>query len=115
VCLGTDSNARISMMEEMRWVEYVQRLVHESRGILRGPEGDVARPVFEMATVNGAHALGLEAGVIAPGAVADFAALDLDADQLAGADATTLLSAFICGADASAVTEVAVGGRWLKP
>ncbi|MEE8360659.1 MAG: formimidoylglutamate deiminase [Gemmatimonadales bacterium] len=115
VCLGTDSNARISMMEEMRWVEYVQRLAHESRGVLRGPDGDVARPVFDMATVNGAYALGLEAGLIATGAVADFVALDLDADQLIGADAATLLPAFICGSDGPAVAEVCVGGRWLEP
>ena len=114
VCLGTDSNARISMMEEMRWVEYAQRLTHESRGVLRGPDGDLARPVFDMATVNGAYALGLEAGVIATGAVADFATLDLDADQLTGADPATLLPAFICGADSSAVAEVCVGGRWLQ-
>jgi len=114
VCLGTDSNARISMMEEMRWVEYVQRLAHESRGVLRGPDGEVARPVFEMATVNGAHALGLEAGVIATGALADFAVLDLDADQLIGADESTLLPAFIGGSDASVVAEVCVGGRWHK-
>jgi formimidoylglutamate deiminase len=114
MCLGTDSNARISMMEEMRWVEYVQRLAHESRGVLRGPDGEVARPVFEMATVNGAHALGLEAGVIAAGALADFAALDLDADQLIGADAATLLPAFISGSDAAVVAEVCVGGQWLE-
>jgi formimidoylglutamate deiminase len=114
MCLGTDSNARISMMEEMRWVEYVQRLAHESRGVLRGPEGEVARPVFEMATVVGAHALGLEAGVIDSGAVADFAVLDLDADQLIGADAATLLPAFISGSDAVVVSEVCVGGQWLE-
>lgn len=112
VCLGTDSNARISMMEEMRWVEYVQRLAHQSRGVLRGPDGDLARSLFGMATTNGAYALGLEAGAIATGALADFATLDLDADQLTGADAATLLPAFICGADASTVSAVCVGGRW---
>jgi cytosine/adenosine deaminase-related metal-dependent hydrolase len=67
-----------------------------------------------MATVNGAHALGLEAGVIATGALADFAVIDLDADQLIGADESTLLPAFIGGSDASVVAEVCVGGRWLK-
>lgn len=114
VCLGTDSNARISMMEEMRWVEYVQRLANESRGVLRAPDGDGTRPVFEMATTNGARSLGLQAGVVATGAVADFATLDLDAGQLNGADAATLLPAFVCGADASVVAEVCVGGRWLQ-
>ena len=39
VCLGSDSNARISMLEEMRWLEYGQRLRTQSRGVVIGDEG----------------------------------------------------------------------------
>ena len=53
-CLGSDSNARISSIEEMRWLEYVQRLATENRGMLRDGEGNVARVLLEAATAGGA-------------------------------------------------------------
>lgn len=34
LCLGTDSNHRIDMLEEMRWLEYGQRLRYQRRGVL---------------------------------------------------------------------------------
>lgn len=112
--LGTDSNARISMPEEMRWLEYGQRLKHERRGVLADADGTVGRPLFEAATLGGARALGLDAGRIAPGAWADFFALDLSAAALDGCDEQTLLDAFVFGAGQDVVAEVCVGGRWLR-
>ncbi|HEY7213329.1 MAG TPA: amidohydrolase family protein, partial [Thermoanaerobaculia bacterium] len=53
-CLGSDSNARISPIEEMRWLEYAQRLATESRGLLRDQEGSVARVLLDAATAGGA-------------------------------------------------------------
>ena len=50
LCLGTDSNARISMLEEMRWAEYAQRLARERRGVLADGEGQVARVLLDAAT-----------------------------------------------------------------
>ncbi len=114
ICLGSDSNARISMMEEMRWLEYVQRLSRESRGILRDAQGDMAPALFDSATVQGSHALGIDAGRIATGAVADFFTVDLAAPQLVGWTADTLLTTFVAGADASVVDEVWVGGRAVR-
>jgi formimidoylglutamate deiminase len=114
ICLGTDSNARISMQEEMRWVEYGQRLTHERRGVLRGADGAVARSLLDLATVNGARSLGIDAGRIAAGALADFTTLDLDAGPLAGWDPDSLLAAFVTGADASVIGESCVGGQWLN-
>jgi cytosine/adenosine deaminase-related metal-dependent hydrolase len=35
VSLGTDCNARIDMFEEMRWLEYSQRLARHRRGAFR--------------------------------------------------------------------------------
>jgi formimidoylglutamate deiminase len=62
ICLGSDSNARISMLEEMRWMEYAQRLATESRGVLRDGSGHNARILFESATVTGARTVGVYAG-----------------------------------------------------
>jgi formiminoglutamate deiminase len=113
LCLGSDSNARISMLEEMRWLEYVQRLASESRGVLRDGAGSVSRVLFEAATTAGARALGIEAGRIAPGCWADLVAIDLSAPSLAGWDPDTLLDALVFGGSDEAIAATCVGGEWM--
>lgn len=112
ICLGTDSNARIDMLEEMRWLEYGQRLRREERGALADAEGQVALGLLTAATAGGAAALNLEAGRIQQGLHADFAVLDLNALALAGASTDTLPEALVFGADAGVITATCVGGRW---
>jgi formimidoylglutamate deiminase len=112
LCLGSDSNARISPIEEMRWLEYGQRLRTERRGVLRNGEGEVAPTVLDAATVGGARALGIPAGRIAPGHWADLAMIDLDHPSLAGCDADILAEALVSGADNGVVLGTYVGGNW---
>ena len=112
VCLGTDSNARISMLEEMRWLEYVQRLATEGRGVLRDGSGGVATVLLEAATAAGARALGLDAGRIEAGCWADFVAIDLNTPSLAGWEPDTLLDALVFGASDEAIAATCVGGEW---
>ncbi|CAN5806109.1 formimidoylglutamate deiminase [soil metagenome] len=114
VCLGTDSNARISLVEEMRWLEYGQRLRNEARGLLADRDGRAALTVLRAGTVGGARALGLEAGVIEKGHWADFAAIDLDHPALAECDVDNLLEAILFGADNGVILGTCVGGQWLK-
>jgi len=113
-CLGSDSNARISLIEEMRWLEYAQRLATESRGVLRDGEGSVATTLLEAATATGARALGVDAGRIEPGLWADFAAIDLGAPSLAGWTPETLLESVIFGATDEVVAATCVGGEWME-
>jgi formimidoylglutamate deiminase len=109
LCLGTDSNARIAMLEEARWLEYGQRLAGERRGALADDDGRVAPLLLAAATAGGARSLGLPAGAIAPGLWADFALLDLDHPALAGAGPDTLPASLLFGAGNAAI---AVGGLW---
>jgi formimidoylglutamate deiminase len=112
LAIGTDSNNRLAMLEEMRWLEYGQRLRGELRGALPGPGGDVAPTVLAAATTGGARALGVPAGRIAAGCWADFAAVDLAAPALAGVPAERLLEALVFGAGNEAIAGTYVGGRW---
>ncbi len=113
ICLGTDSNARISMTEEMRWLEYAQRLKSQQRGVVTDADGKTAAALLDIATVNGARALGVNAGLIAPGLWADFVALDLSAPVLNEPDEATLLGAWVFGTGNEAVAATCVGGDWL--
>ncbi|MEO8215647.1 MAG: formimidoylglutamate deiminase [Acidobacteriota bacterium] len=110
--LGTDSNARISMIEEMRWLEYGQRLRGQFRGAFRNEEGSVAATLLSIATAGGARSLGVEVGTIAVGQWADFVTIDLNAPVLAGWNPSSLVEAIVFGADNEVVRSTAVAGRW---
>lgn len=112
LCLGTDSNARISMLEEMRLMEYGQRLRHGSRGILRDGSGAVAPFLWRCATEHGARALGIEAGAVEEGRLADFAVVDLGHLSIAGQEPETLLTALALGSPDGVVSATCVGGSW---
>ncbi len=80
VSLGTDANNRLNLFDEMRAVEYLQRVSHLEMGIVPAAASDSrgsALPMFEMGTANGGRNLGLDVGRIEPGAWADLVAIDL--------------------------------------
>jgi formimidoylglutamate deiminase len=111
LALGTDSNARISPLEEMRWAEYGQRLASEQRGALLDGSGQVARTLLRAATSGGARSLGVESGAIEAGRWADFVEVDLGAAELEGWTADTLLESFVFGAGERSIANTWVGGR----
>ncbi len=111
VCLGTDSNVRISMLEEMRWLEYGQRLASGERGRLRDDDGRVAPALLTAATAAGADALGVDCGRLEVGRWADFTALDLSHPTLESVAPEHLLEAAIFGGADDAVAGTWVGGR----
>lgn len=110
--LGSDSNARISMLEEMRWLEYGQRLATKSRGIVTDANALVAPALLTIATAGGADALGVPAGRLEAGCWADFAVVNLEHPSLAGCDAETLPGALTFGSGNDVILETCVGGRW---
>ena len=112
LALGSDSNLRISMLEEMRWLEYGQRLRGERRGVLLDDRGEVGRVLFEIASLGGARSLGLQAGRIETGHYADFAAIDLDHPSLAGWKAERLIDSLVFGAADECVAGTCVAGKW---
>jgi formimidoylglutamate deiminase len=114
LCLGSDSNLRISPIEDMRWLVYGQRLRGELRGALPDEAGAVAPTLLAAATAGGAGALGLEAGRIAPGAWADLVAVDLSAPALRDLPPDRVLDAVVFGAGNEAVAGTWVGGRWRR-
>ena len=113
IAFGSDSNNRLSWTEEMRWLEYGQRLNTLSRGICVDESGSVAAKLLEMATINGARSLGQKSGRIAPKYHADFVSLDLENASLRGWSDDSLLDSFIFGTGNEAIVDVCVGGKWI--
>jgi formimidoylglutamate deiminase len=100
------------MLEEMRWLEYGQRLHGELRGALPDARGDVAPALLAAATAGGADALAVPAGRIAAGQWADFVAIDLTAPSLAEVPPERLLPGLVFGAGNAVIAGTYVGGRW---
>ena len=104
--LGTDggcTNNRHSVFEEMRMTSLLQRV-----RLLDGTALPAER-AFTMGTQAGAEILGVEAGVIAPGRLADFVAIDLDDPSLHPRN--DLLKSVVYAMSARAITDVWVHGR----
>lgn len=76
--IGSDSNIRISLSEELRMLEYSQRLLRRSRNVVAGAGQSTGLNLFRRALQGGARALGTSAGIEA-GNPADLLALDLSA------------------------------------
>jgi len=74
--IGTDSNVSIDVAEELRWLEYVQRLAVRERNLMRGNERPaVGRFLYETASRGGAQVSGRKIGALAPGMRADMIAV----------------------------------------
>jgi formimidoylglutamate deiminase len=112
LAIGADSNTRLDPIEELRWAEYSARMRYQRRRVLIADELASPGPLLlAYGTRHGATALGLETGVIAPGMLADFVAVDVNHPALAGWTADDFLDVLFFGASAEVITQTWVGGK----
>ncbi|MDE2454890.1 MAG: formimidoylglutamate deiminase [Burkholderiales bacterium] len=95
--IGSDSNVQIGVADELRMLEYSQRLATRQRNVMAEPGASNGRALFDAALAGGAAALGESAGVVGlgVGAAADLVSLDARAPVLAGRSGDALLDAWI--------------------
>jgi len=109
--IGTDSNVLIDFAEELRLLEYGQRLVHRERNVLHGADArSTGRSLFERALEGGSHATGERTGRLAAGYVADMVALSDRPPSMQQRRGDALLDSWIF-AGARAVDSVWTAGR----
>jgi formimidoylglutamate deiminase len=111
--IGSDSNVRIGVADELRQLEYAQRLVHRARNVMAVAGGSTGRALFDGALRGGGAALRADGGGLAPGALANLVTLDATHPGLAGCAGDGLLDAWIFGAVKAAIDCVWVHGRKL--
>ena len=109
--VGSDSNIRIALSEEMRTLEYSQRLRDRHRAVLATKERSCGRRLFDEVVKGGARAAGRASGAIREDAFADLVALDRACLDLDGLSGDTMLDAWIFAGDDRAVAEVWAAGR----
>lgn len=110
--IGSDSHISVSPVEELRWLEYGQRLTAHRRNIAVAPEQpSTGERLFGRAWDGGLQAAGLSGAGRTHGD--DLLVLDEDAPLLAGRDADHLLDTWLFAGNVPLVRHVHGGGRWL--
>ena len=112
IAIGSDSQATINPFEELRWLEYGQRLLSQSRNVASIAELHVGQELFGRVLAGGAQASGQREFGLAPGAPADLVVLDPDDPMLAGHDTDTLLDALVFSGYPLPIERVMVHGEW---
>jgi formimidoylglutamate deiminase len=114
LCVGSDSQSTVSPAEELRWLEYQQRLRKRRRGVLAAKsESHVGTRLWRDAALSGARALGQAVGRIAVGCRADWLVLDGEHPSMAGACADMALDRLLFAGADKAIRGVMVGGQWV--
>lgn len=109
MALGSDSHVCRQWTEELRWLEYGQRLHLQRRNVTAAPaqfEGSTAARLFEAVHQAGARAAGLAAGQRA-----DLLVLDTQAAGMLGVPSTHALDALLFATDGPAFCDVYVAGK----
>jgi formimidoylglutamate deiminase len=110
--VGSDSNVLIGLADELRQLEYSQRLALRARNVLAsGDTASTGRALFDGALSGGSQALGLTNTGLTEGASADIVSLDAENVALTGRSGDAILDSWIFGANRSPVDCVWARGR----
>ncbi|WP_110597562.1 formimidoylglutamate deiminase [Salinicola lusitanus] len=111
--IGSDSHVSLNVVEELRLLEYGQRLTTQRRNVLQSPrQRSVAEWLYTQAAAGGAQASGQPIGALAPGKRADWIVLDGDDPYLASASDTSRMGRWLFAGSQAQIRDVMVAGVW---
>jgi len=112
IAIGSDSHITVSPAEDLRMLEYAQRLRDRTRNALAGgPDKSTGRTLYDAALKGGARSMQQPVGAIAPGLRFDIAVLDDAHPLLAGRSGDAALDTWIFSGGNALVKHVFVAGR----
>jgi formimidoylglutamate deiminase len=114
MAIGSDSHVCRQWPEELRWLEYGQRLQLQKRNVAAAPSvgmSSTAMHLFQSAQTGGGQAAGQALWGLTPGARADLLVLNPQAPGLLGIPMPYLLDAVLFACDSPPFSEVYVAGR----
>ena len=110
ISIGSDSHCSVDLREELRILEYGQRLQNRNRAVLGTNEKSVGRNLYELSASGGGAAIGINTGVIKVGNRADFTLIDANHPSIACASGDAILDRLIfCNVDDPVVGTVIAG------
>lgn len=112
--IGSDSHISIDAREELRLLEYGQRLARQERTVVVGESGGhTGLHLWTQAAKYGAQALAQPIGEIAVGKRADLIVLDAQAPCFAGASGPQLVDTLVFSGQPNPISHVMVAGEWV--
>jgi formimidoylglutamate deiminase len=110
--VGSDSHISVSPIEELRWLEYGQRLITRHRNIaVRADSSSVGETLLRDVVTSAHRSSGHAIGTLAAGEFADYLVLDTEAAQFAGVHVQDAIDRWIFSGNRNLVREVHVGGE----
>jgi formimidoylglutamate deiminase len=111
--IGSDSNVSVNVIEELRLLEYGQRLSHRRRALLASEATpSVGRFLYDAAAIGGARVLAQPMGALRVGLRADLVVLDGETPALAHKRGDAILDSLVFAANRDSIKDVMVAGRW---
>jgi len=113
IAIGSDSHISVNPIEELRWLEYAQRLIRQQRAILATTEqASVGQNLWQQAALGGAQSTNSNTGSLAVGKQADLLVLDSNKTKLFANANQHLLDSVIFASQQNPVVDVMVNGIW---
>ena len=112
--IGSDSHISVNPVEELRWLEYAQRLLKQQRAILAdNTQPSVGQNLWQRAAKGGAQSTSTNTGELAVGKQADLLVLDLNKTGLFAHSEQHLLDSLVFASQQNMVCDVMIHGRWV--
>jgi formimidoylglutamate deiminase len=112
--IGSDSHISVNPIEELRWLEYAQRLIKQQRAILVSNEqASVGANLWQKAALGGAQSTHSNTGELALGKQADLLVLSADKTKLFAHNNQHLLDSMIFASQQNPISDVMVNGQWV--
>ena len=111
--IGSDSHISVNPVEELRWLEYAQRLIKQQRAILATEnEASVGRNLWQKAASGGAQSANVNSGELAVGKQADLVVISDKESRLFATGSRYVLDSMIFASQNNPISDVMVAGRW---
>lgn len=112
--IGSDSHISVNPVEELRWLEYAQRLTKQQRAVLATPQtSSVGQYLWQAAAKGGAQSTASNTGELAVGKQADLLVLDETKLSVYANGAKYCLDSLVFATHSNAVVDVMVNGQWV--
>ena len=112
IAIGSDSHVTINPFEELRWLEYGQRLLTQTRNVSAFEGEHTGGRLFDLVAAGGARACDWQTSRLEAGALADLLVLDETNPMLAGHEEDTILDSLIFSGYPVPIERVMVHGEW---
>lgn len=112
IAIGSDSHISVSVVEELRLLEYSQRLLHQKRNIsVDRDEIHTGTNLYQKTLLGGTQVSGFNNGALEIGKRADIIVLDENSPQLLGGKKENIIDQFIFSGNSNPVKDVYIGGQ----